>query len=92
MDFIRYNTTGAQPYNSSTFVKRVNNCNGFIAVNTGDEIVTVNDQILYPGVIGVSNGESKTVGGNAGEIFLGNIKISFAGGGVAQEGTNKQKY
>jgi len=92
MDFLRYNTTGAQPYNQSTFVKRVQNCNGFIAVNTGDEIVTVNDRILYPGVPGTNNGDSITIGGNFGEIFLGNIKIAFAGGGAAPEVTIDQKY
>lgn len=92
MDFLRFNTTGAQPYNESGFVKRVQNCNGFIAVNTGDEIVTVNDRILYPGVPGTNNGDSVTIGGNVGEIFLGNIKITFAGGGAAPEVTVDQKY
>lgn len=77
MEFLRYNTTGAQPYIESGFVKRVNNCNGFLAVNTGDTIVEVNDQVLYPGVPGTNNGDAKPVGGNYGEIFLGNIKIVF---------------
>lgn len=92
MEFIRYNTTGAQPYTIGGFVKRVNNCNGFRAVNTGDEIAFVNDQILYPGVPGTNIGDSVTVGGNYGEIFLGNIKIVFAGGGAQPEVQIDQKF
>lgn len=92
MDFLKYNFTGAQPYRESGFVKRVNNCNGFIAVNTGDEIAVVNDQVLYPGVPGTNLGDSKTVGGNAGEVFLGNIKITFNGGGANPEVTIDQKF
>lgn len=92
MDFIRYNTTGAQPYNEGGFVKMVANCNGYIVVNTGDDIVRVNDRVLYPGVIGTTNGDSHTVGGNFGEVFLGTIRISFDGTGATPEITVEQKY
>jgi hypothetical protein len=90
--FLRYNTTGAVTYNSGTIVKRVGNCNGYIAINTGNDPVTVADTILYPGVPGTSNGDSKTVGGNAGEIFLGNIRIVFSGIGNAPAVTIEQKF
>lgn len=89
--FIKYTTTGAIPYRQGGFVIRVNNCNGFKAVNTGDDPVTINDQILYPGTPGTIIGDSMTVGGNLGEIFVGTIKIAFAGIGVAPEVTIDQK-
>lgn len=54
------------------------NCNGFMVTNTGDVIVEVNDQIFYPGVIGVSLGDSKSFGGNYGEIYVGKLKVAFA--------------
>lgn len=90
--FLRYNTTGAVPYVQSSSVKRVNNCNGFIATNTGDEIVIVNDRVLYPGVPGTSNGDSTTIGGNRGEIYLGTIQVTFLGGGAAPQVTIEQKF
>lgn len=90
--FIRYDTTDAELYTASTVVKRVQNCNGYIAVNTGDTIVRINGMVLYPGVPGTSVGDSMTEGGNAGEIFLGNIKIVFDGGGAAPEVSIKQKF
>jgi hypothetical protein len=92
MDFIRFNTTGAVPYNQGGTIKRVDNCNGFIAINTGDVIATVNDTILYPGVIGTVSGESKVVGGNLGEIFLGIINLKFTGAGANPEVTIEQKF
>lgn len=90
--FIAYNTTMAVPYTQSTTVKRVNNCNGFIAVNTGDDIVFVNDQILYPGTIGILVGDSRTWGGNLYEIYLGAINIRFNGVGANPEVTIEQKF
>lgn len=60
------------------------NCNGFMVTNTGDVIVEVNDQILYPGTIGTSLGDSKSFGGNYGEVYVGKLKVAFANptGGV----------
>lgn len=57
-------------------------CNGFTVTNVGDDNVTVNDQILYPGTIGSILGDSRTYGGNRGEIYVGRIKVSFAGVGA----------
>jgi hypothetical protein len=92
LTFLRYNTTGAQLYTTNNFVRRVSNCNGFIAINTGDEIVTVNDHVLYPGTPGTINGDSISFGGNAGEIFLGNISVVFAGGGTNPQVAIDQKF
>src|SRR5262245_24856278 len=54
------------------------NCNGFMVTNTGDVIVQVNDQLLYPGTIGTSLGDSKSFGGNYGEVYVGKLKLAFA--------------
>lgn len=89
--FIKYNTTGAQPYNIATMIKPVENCNGFTVVNTGDDIAFVNDHILYPGTIGTFVGDSMTFGGNIGEIYMGSIRIRFQGTGTTPEVTVDQK-
>jgi len=52
-------------------------CNGFTVTNIGDTIVKVNEQIFYPGVPGVSLGDSRTYGGNEMEIYKGIIKVAF---------------
>jgi hypothetical protein len=49
-----------------------------MATNTGVDIVRVNGAILYPGIPGISLGDSRTFGGNEGEIYCGNIIVSFA--------------
>jgi len=90
--FLRYNTTGAVPIVQSQYVKRANNCNGFTAINTGDDPVTVNDQILYPGIPGTTLGDSMSVGGNAGEIYLGQIKVTFSGIGANPQCQIVQKF
>lgn len=92
MDFIRYNVTGAVPYTQGGIVKRVDNCNGFIAINTGDDIAWINDQIIYPGVPGTVSGESVSVGGNLGEIYLGLINLKFNGVGANPEVSINQKF
>jgi hypothetical protein len=53
------------------------NCNGFTVTNIGDTIVKVNDQIFYPGVPGTSLGDSRSFGGNEGEIYMGRLKVAF---------------
>ena len=52
-------------------------CNGFTVTNIGDTICLVNDQTFYPGVPGVSLGDSRTYGGNEGELYKGVIKVAF---------------
>lgn len=92
IDFLKYNTTGAMPYSQAQNFKPVDYCNSFFVTNTGDEIATVNGHILYPGTPGTNNGDSITIGGNAGEIYTGNISIFFAGGGADPKVTIEQKF
>ena len=66
-----------QNYQVSGFYTVEPYCNGFTVTNIGNTIVQVNDQIFYPGVIGVSLGDSRSFGGNQGEIYKGQIKVSF---------------
>lgn len=68
--------------NESGFVDVPKGCNGFTFTNTGDVIAEVNGMIAYPGVIGTSLGDSRSIGGNQDEIYLGNIKLSFTGAGA----------
>lgn len=73
----KWNTTGAQIVTKSGFVDVVKLCNGFTVTNTGTDTVRVNDAVLFPGTFGSVLGDSRTFGGNEGEIYVGNIKISF---------------
>jgi hypothetical protein len=69
-------------YTRSGYVDVVKACNGFTVTNVGDDIVNVNGMILYPGVIGTSLGDSRSIGGNEGEVYQGNIQVMFAGAGA----------
>lgn len=95
-EFIKYNGTGAIPYHISQKVNRVKNCNGFLAVNTGGDVVRVNGHVLYPGtntlLPGGTLGDSHNWGGNRGEVYLGEIQITFLGVGPNPEVTIDQKF
>lgn len=81
MNFKKYNVAVTTVYTSG--VKDVVKfCNSFTVTNTGDDIVRVNDMILYPGTIGTSLGDSRSIGGNEGEIYCGNIRVQFDGVGL----------
>jgi hypothetical protein len=64
-----YNTT-TQEYRSLRSVPVDARCNGFTVNNAGTTIVTLNGEPLQPG-------QSKTVGGNEGEIYVGRIDLAF---------------
>lgn len=55
-------------------------CNGWTAINIGTTVVNVKGIPLNPGTPGTNNGESFTIGGNAGEIFKGRVDIEFPTG------------
>jgi hypothetical protein len=76
---MKYNVI-TNSYNQNQNVPLDGNCNGWTAINIGTTIVTVNGIPLHPGTPGTNNGESFTIGGNAGEIFTGRISLTFATG------------
>lgn len=92
MQFICFNTTKAQSYTFNQRVARVDNCNGWVARNMGDDPVRVNGHLLYPGTVGTSAGESYTEGGNLGEIFMGYLEIQFEGTGADPRVDIAQKF
>jgi hypothetical protein len=55
-------------------------CNALTVINTGSTIIYFNEIPLNPGVPGVNNGESFTLGGNKGEYFEGRAEIRFPAG------------
>lgn len=67
-------------------------CNGWIAINTGDDTVTVEGIILLPAAAPGLSGQSVSVGGNLCEEYAGRINIAFAGVGVAPSLQLVQKY
>jgi hypothetical protein len=75
--YYKYNFSVAV-YNTTQRVNVDADCNGFTVTNIGDTIVTVNGCILNPGVPGTSLGDSRTFGGNFGERYVGDIRISFS--------------
>lgn len=71
--FIRqYNTTGDIPI--------VENCNAVTFTNIGDNTAVIdglNGMQIFPGTVGSILGDSRTIGGNEGEI-LGRKKVNLA--------------
>ena len=66
---LMYNTTTLE-YRSLHSVSVDKLCNGFSVNNAGTTICTVNGEPLQPG-------DSKTVGGNVGEVYVGRIDLAF---------------
>lgn len=77
-------------YTDSTPVEVDPQCNSLNFINTGATLATVNGIPINPGIAGVSNGESFSIGGNQDEIFKGRIDIDFPNG--AGSVTVVQKY
>jgi hypothetical protein len=68
---LHYNVVPTQ-YEKNTQVTIDKQCNGFVAKNTGNTLLTVMGEQLQPG-------DSKSVGGNRAEIFIGRVDIFFTG-------------
>jgi hypothetical protein len=65
-------------YSQSGFIDVIENCNGFTFTNLGDTIAEVNGMVIFPSATPATDlGDSRSIGGNAGEIYKGNIKLSF---------------
>ncbi len=87
----------AQSYQNSQQLQLEELCNGYTAINTGDTLVYVNNVPLkpYPSGHPELSGESYTVAGNFGEVYVGAngaISIAFVAGGAAPQVTIIQKF
>lgn len=61
-----------QRYNAAQKINIVPNCNSITVTNVGDNIAIFDapdSMILYPGTPGTSLGDSRTIGGNEGEVL-----------------------
>jgi hypothetical protein len=74
MGFLKYNIS-TQTFTKSGRVNISTTCNGWSVINLGTSNVLVNQDTLIPG-------ESKTVGGNYGEIYIGRVDLLFQGAGT----------
>jgi hypothetical protein len=70
---LQYNIS-VQVYNGTEDIPTMDFCNGFTVRNIGTSNLVVNGDQLAPN-------ESKAIGGNRGEIFVGRIYITFNGAG-----------
>jgi hypothetical protein len=66
----KYNINKITLQVGTTQVQIGDNVNGFTVKNAGNTIVFFNQEPLQPG-------ESQTIGGNEGEIFVGRVDIYF---------------
>lgn len=53
----------------------------FMFTNTGNRIARVNNMIVYPGTVGSILGDSRSVASPNGDVYAGNIQITFEGAG-----------
>ncbi len=67
--FLEYNTN-CQPYQIDTIIPQDRFCNGMTFINRGNTIAVIQGDPLNPG-------ESKSIGGNRGEIYKGRIDLNF---------------
>lgn len=80
-------------YQTTQRVEVTRNCNGITFTNIGDTIVTVEGMVLYPGTVGTILGDSRTIGGNEGEILhKKQIVVTFNTGGANPNIEIIQKY
>lgn len=77
MEKLLYNTSQNNYYTSQD-IPREKNLNGFTFTNLGDTIAEVNGIVIFPSTTPATvAGDSVSIGGNAGEIYVGNIKLLF---------------
>jgi hypothetical protein len=76
-------------YNQSTLVYSqggsidvIRGCFAFMVTNLGDTTARVNGMLLYPSATPTTDlGDSRTISGHDGDLFLGDIRLSFTGSG-----------
>lgn len=68
----------AQIVRESTEVVVHEECNGWVAVNKGQDIAVINGIQLFPPLVANTTGDSVSIGGNVGELYnKKTIKVVF---------------
>jgi hypothetical protein len=70
-DCLQYNEI-TETYYAATQISVPQGCNGWLAVNTGDTPMRINQRTILPRLVPGGSGESCGTQGNRGEIFKGN--------------------
>jgi hypothetical protein len=79
-----YNSSTMQ-YSSGGQIPVQQGCFAFMFTNIGDQPATVNGMVVYPSATPTTDlGDSRTISGHEGDLYMGNITISFdaTGGGT----------
>lgn len=77
LNLVAYNITYAR-YSTAQEIPREELCNGFTIINIGGATATINGKVLFPSATPTTDqGDSFSVGGNAGEIYKGMLSLSF---------------
>lgn len=73
----KYNIAVGQ-YNSSTIIPVVENCIGFMFTNIGGTTARIQDMVVFPSATPATVlGDSRSVMAHEGDIYKGNLKLSF---------------
>lgn len=84
MSFVKFNFQGAE-VSTTQYYNILENTNGVTVINQGNVGVWINQVYLNASPLNVNPGdrfagESLAIGGNAGEIVAGRLRISFEAG------------
>lgn len=73
----KYNMT-VQVYSENEYVPPAEKCFAFMFTNLGDTIATVNGMVVFPSATpATAIGDSRTIAAHWGELYTGNITLSF---------------
>lgn len=67
-----------QVYSENSYVPVAKNCFAFMFTNVGSTTATVNGMLIFPSATPLTAlGDSRTISGHDGDIYKGNITLSF---------------
>lgn len=74
---LSYNTT-TQVYTENAYVPVAKGCFAFMVTNVGDTTADINGMVLFPSATPLTDlGDSRTISGHEGDLYTGNITLSF---------------
>lgn len=77
-EFLKYNIGNAELFTQAQYINIPERCNGMMFTNIGDTIAFVNGQVIFPNTNPATGlGDSRTIGGNRGELLTGVITLAF---------------